>query len=221
MKHSRQLLLLVTVFGVLGCGLTTPAPLPTLVPIGTIVIQTAEAAVTQTAQIEPSVTLLPSETSTPSITPSMTPIPTATLNLNILFPQPPPGPTANMNTGGGNSDAKPTRTPQAQFKCTVVSSYPEKGVVYQPNQKFKAYWTIKNVGYHYWDYQSVDFIPDKGGWFHTQTIHDLPYTVDPGKTITITVAMQAPKKAGSYGSIWTLKVGITTFCSMKIQFEVE
>jgi hypothetical protein len=198
-------------------GLPTPDPDTIML----LAAQTAAAAQTQTAVVfRPTDTPSPTATTPFTQTPSITPSPTAT----FIFAYTPTS-AALLDGSGGNvviAPVKPTHTPDKQFACALMSWEPRLDYVFKPEQRFTAYITVRNAGYHFWDYKSIDVVYDGGSWFATRRLYDLPRTVYPGDTISIGIPMQAPKSPGKYHSYWRLKVGRRTyFCRMKVEFTVE
>lgn len=218
--------------GLLVFGCVSPfsvAPPPAINPgnLETSIAQTAEVAQTLTVEaITPSST--PTETPPPTKTATITPTPTNTVifvySTSTLIPIYQPSSTGVGGSGGAgsgtSSGSNNTATSDKPYKCQVTSTYPKKAVI-APNTYFNAYWTLLNLGYMAWDVKSVDYLFVSGGHFHKQARFDIPRTVSPGSSVSISVPMQAPKKPGDYGSNWTLKVGNKTFCKMRIEFSVE
>ncbi len=199
----------------ISCDLTSliapSAPIPASGPgvVDTIVAQTAAAASTETAAFvtvvdtwTPSATPPPTDTSTP--TPSLTP--------TFIFLL-----------------ASPTRTPRpnstegvAGLSCELVGQTPADGSIFDPREQFSAAWTIKNTGVGSWDSTSIDFEYFSGAKTYVgTTAYDLPNDVPVNKSVTISVAMKAPKGAGSYRTVWTLRRGKVDFCHVSLQLNVH
>ena len=225
----------------LACALpfmATPAA-PTQAPqmLGTIIVQTADAAKTQTAIYLPTITLTP--TSTPTPTPTKTPTPTPTLIppivLPFLFTATPTvtlsltqaGTVSADGTGGdvGDEDEDEKSSYSSvidkEWACTVLQRSPANGAIIGRGVRFSAVWTILNRGMKTWPNTGVDFLFKAGLRNEGRARFDLPSTVITGGKITLDVALIAPKEPGVYRSIWTLKVGRTYFCQMGINFEVK
>jgi hypothetical protein len=205
-------------------GCVSPFYSPSLLPaqepgaIQTSIVGTAGAAMTQTKASQP-----PSATPSPTLvdtkTPTVTPTPTATVLFIYYSPTPVVILPTNSNplTPGG----PPTKTSDKQYACDLISRSPTRSVVYDRNEKFNAYWNLRNSGYWYWDRNSVDVEFVSGGHFHNKASYDLPKDVPSKGTVTIIVPLTAPKKAGEYGATWTLRVGNKSFCRLRLEFTVK
>lgn len=172
---------------------------------------------TQTKESQP-----PTATPTPTLpntkTPTVTPTPTATVLFIYYSPTPVVlAPTYNPQTPSGPA----TKTSEKQYACDLISRSPTRSVVYDRNQRFNAYWSLRNSGYWYWDRNSVDVEFLSGGRFHNKASYDLPKTVPSKGTVTISIPLTAPKKAGEYGATWTLRVGQKSFCRLRLEFTVR
>lgn len=222
---------------ILGCvtpAAVTPPPDSGLVSIETVIIQTAEAAQTQTAIVAPDTatpTLIPSPTKTATITPT----PTATV-LFLLFPPTntsvPTGLFAgDDNTGGGsgssssnNNDSssfKPTKTPP-EWACRIVSRYPAEEIDIPGGSRIKATWTVRNTGTKTWPKKGVDVVFVSGTRLNDgKPYYDIPAGVGPGGTVKISVTMNIPRASGTTATRWALKVGRTEFCSIRFAFVVK
>jgi hypothetical protein len=242
----------ITLF-LLACGLpfaATPAA-PTQIPVGTIIIQTADAAQTQTAIYLPTVTLTP--TPTPTFTPTKTPTSTPTLIPPIVLPflftatptvdlsATPEGTASADGTDGGEGgegeekdddddddegNRKANKSDYSsvidkEWACIVLEKYPKNGTIIGKGVRFSAIWIIYNKGLKVWPEKGVDFLFRAGVRPPGKVLFDLPATVITGGQITLDVTITAPEIPGSYRSIWTLKVGRTYFCKMGINFVVQ
>jgi hypothetical protein len=205
-------------------GCVSPFYSPSLLPaqqpgaIQTSIVGTANAAMTQTKESQPPTTT-PSPTLVDTKTPTVTPTPTAT----VLFIYYSPTTVVILPTGSNplTPGGPPTKTSDKQYACDLISRSPTRSVVYDRNEKFNAYWSLRNSGYWYWDRNSVDVEFVSGGHFHNKSSYDLPKNVPSGGTVTIIVPLTAPKKAGEYGATWTLRVGKKSFCRLRLEFTVE
>ncbi|NJN80594.1 MAG: hypothetical protein HC797_09070 [Anaerolineales bacterium] len=189
----------------------------------TIIVQTADAAQTQTAIANP--TFTQTSTSTPTRIPSITPSPTVTFI--FLLPSLTPIPTITpigfipSGSGGGTPDANEKSIYTGQpWSCRVTSTQPPIGAIIQAESTFYAYWTILNTGTTTWTRTTVDIVYT-GGWRHEGTkIQDFSQNVATGGKIVVGARFIAPKRSGEYGSHFVLKVGNRKFCGMEIAFEV-
>lgn len=198
-------------------GLSLPAQKPGA--LQTSIAGTANAAMTLTETSKPP-TITPTPTLLGAKTATITPTPTATVLFVYISPTAVVfAPTSDYsNPSGGGS---PANTSEKQYACELISRSPTRSVVYDRNEKFNAYWSLRNSGYWYWDRNSVDIEFVSGGHFHSKASYDLPKTVPSKGTVTVSVPLTAPKKAGEYGATWTLRVGKKSFCRLRLEFTVE
>jgi hypothetical protein len=226
---NKKISLIILLFAMLACalpGASQPVNIPQqpadLESLQTIIVQTADAAQTQTARANPSPTL--TSTATPTRIPTITPSPTVTFIylLPTLTPIPtitPIGFIAGASTAGPN-DSKKFRTPQP-WECLVKDVQPPRWAVIQKELSFYAFWTIQNTGTKTWTRNTIDHVY-KGGYRHENTrIQDTKEFVPPGDTLRVSAFFIAPKVAGEYRSFFALQVGKLQFCSMKIEFVVK
>jgi hypothetical protein len=159
----------------------------------TQVVQTAMAALTETAAAEPAT---PTHTATVPVTtntplPTMQPSPTigiSTPTATLAIQQPP----GNGNTGCDS----------AGFVSDVT--IPD-GTLLAPEKEFTKTWEIKNTGSCTWNaaYQIVFY---GGELMGAQAVQ--PFTgseVAPGETIQVSIEMTAPATDGEYTSWWILR----------------
>jgi hypothetical protein len=252
-QRVRQISIwLISTLFVLGCVTPFLAATPAqpesspLDSLGTVIVQTANAALTQTATFLPTSTntALPTQVLFPTLTlaPTQTPpvlvslTPTATPGFLIIgtdgtlvsvTPAIINSP-ASTSTPGGSAIATEKvdggaviKTPK-DWECKIVEKSPVKGSVIGSGVNFDAYWTVLNTGLQAWPNYGVDFVYLSGLRSEkSRVVQDLPNTVPPGSKITLRVPLTAPKNNGVYNVIWSLKVGNTQFCAMKITFEVK
>ena len=249
-QRVRQMSIwLVAVLFALGCVTPFLASTPTqsaqsVDALGTAIVQTANAAQTQTATFLPTSvnTLLPTQILFPTQTlaPTQTPLilvsltPTATPGFLIvgadgaLVSVTPAVIFSPVSTSSGGNQAATEevdggaviKTPK-EWECKIVEKSPVKGSVIQQGLNIDAFWTVLNTGTKAWPNYGVDFIYMSGLRSESRVLRDLSTTVSPGSKITLRVPLTAPKNAGIYNAIWTLKVGNRYFCAMKITFEVK
>lgn len=151
-----------------------------------------------TAQ-RPTATSWPTETTLPTIPPlpSLTPLPTDT-----------PLPTATL--AGYNLGV---RQGDANFACIVTAQNPSDSFVASSGQDIAVTWRIRNVGKRDWEKENIDV-----GYVSGQkmaiggTRFDLANTIPAGQAGDIVITFEAPDKAGTYRTIWTLLRGSTPFC---------
>ena len=72
-----------------------------------------------------------------------------------------------------------------------------------PGSTFTKTWRIRNNGTTTWN-TNYKLVFSSGTQMSDQTYVNLPYNVQPGQTVDISVQMTAPKETGSYKSSWML-----------------
>jgi len=212
---TKYLLWFTALMLIMACVPTFAAPAaPTIDPnaINTYIVQTANAAVSQTAIALPTLTSTVTFTPTPRNTD--TPEPTATSTVLFLFYTPSP---VILVTQSGNG----TSTSSKSYACTVVSVTPANGTVFASRTDFDAKWKVKNTGRKDWENNSVDYIYLTGDKFHKVAGYDLGKTVKIGETTELIAAMLAPKNTGTYTTNWTLQVGAESFCTLSLTIVVR
>jgi hypothetical protein len=228
-KLSRRISIwLITAVLILGCALpsvATPVPVQSEFQsaemLGTSIVQTSAAAQTHTALVLPSATLTPTITRTPTQT--FTPTPTFIYSLYTGTPIPSETliPSIGTIAIGTEGDGDAYKFTGKDWTCTVTTKYPGKGAVIAKGLTFQAYWTVLNTGTRTWTNNSVDFLYAAGLRMNGRRIQDLPLNVAPGNTITLRMELTAPKRADTFSTVWTLKVGRRVFCGMRITFDVR
>lgn len=204
-NYKTQTFLLVTAL-VLACApalVPASAPVPTFDPnsLNTSIVQTADAAATQTALVASpaSATFTPRPTSTPSETPS----PTVTF-VFILSTPTVPTPAPEPGSSG------------LEFDCQIVSRSPADGAHLGQKTDFSMVWQVRNVGTEVWNADNADYRYKSGDKLHKASIYDLESSVPSGGQTEIKVAMKTPGSAGSYSTTWVITSGSTEFCRMTI-----
>jgi hypothetical protein len=215
---TKYLIWCVALVVILACVPALPGSsveVPTIDPnaVGTMIMQTAFAASTQTVAALPSATPTASFTPTPRNTD--TPEPTATNTVVfILF-----SPTANIAIGSGSGVSSGSSSDA--YACKVTSASPANGTAFKPRTEFDASWTISNIGKNKWEANSVDYIYLSGDKIHKVESYDLPAGVESGGSISIVVDMVAPKDPGSYSTTWALRVDTNKFCPLTLTIVVN
>ncbi len=184
-------------------GLQQP---PTPVPgaVNTIVVQTAQAAASQTAAAVP-----------PTLTPTFTPIPTKT-------PSETPSPTPTFLFFLPTLTRTPTAAPSASdFACNLTDQSPPDGSSMSKNETFIATWTVRNTGQATWSSNNVDFVYVQGAKLATVKAADLPKSVSPGGSVKLSLSMVAPNAANTYKTVWTLQQGKNSFCRLTLSIVVK
>ncbi|MBP6210489.1 MAG: hypothetical protein KA473_13730 [Anaerolineales bacterium] len=239
--------LLIALFA-LGCSLPflTAAPSEPAQPamdLEKVIELTANAAQTQTATflptatntlpptqvIFPTFTLPPTQTPLVLVTSTYTPTPAPlVLNPSGTLVSVTPAPLLILELGSddtGSAGESPTsvnegaviKTPPP-WGCKVLSKSP---TTVRPGTKFYASWTVQNSGTKDWPYYGIDFVYRTGYRADGRPIQDLKNSVASGGTATLSVPITAPNREDSYNVFWSLKVGNTYFCPMKLTFEVK
>lgn len=221
---------------ILGCAtpvLVTPPPSVSAPgSVETVIKQTAQAAQTQTVIALPP-TRTPTLTPFPTSTASITPTPTATILFLFATSTNPTSAfmtsdvadfmtsEANGNNGSSDGYVKPTATP-SEWQCRVLSKSPANHAVITAGTTFKAIWTVQNTGTKTWPKKGVDVVYESGAHLNVgKPYYDIPAGVGTGGTVTISVAMEVPKRPKEYNMRWSLKVGHTNFCSVRFVFETK
>jgi len=198
--------------------------------LNTLIAQTAAAAATQTAALLPP-TLTPSVTTIPTGTPSITPSPTETFV--FLLPTftktstPRPIPTATKTKkssggGGGGGGGGGHGGASHSYSCNVISVSPPSGTHFNPGHAFSTIWTVKNTGDN-WPGKSLDLVYNSGDMLSTLTGYDVsPYMISGGDTFSLpAVSMTSPGAAGTYTTNWQLHLGHDYFCDMSLSIIVD
>lgn len=194
---------------VLACvpSLGTPS-IPTLDrgAINTFIVQTANAAGTQTA------TGLPSPTQTAVlIRNTETPTATATSTVVFLFFSPTPLVLPTFTAASSSNN----------FACQLIRVSPPNGSTFSPRQDFNVFWTVKNIGKKSWERTSVDYTYSLGAKIHKISSYDLSDDVPVRTSIDLVVDMRAPKDPGSYTTTWIMRSGNKTFCPLNLSIVVQ
>lgn len=193
--------------------------------VNTVVAQTMEAnnrieqAVNQTLTAQ-----APFFTATVAFTPTSEP--TFEPIIIITDTPVPPTPTkkpSNSGGGGGGGGGGSSSNSSSQFSCAIVAEKPYDGATFKPGDSFDKSWTIKNTGTATWDanwefeYKGGTDISPTGDFLIGQQ-------VEPGKTITIVIEVEAPdvpqKDSGKiFVMTWSLNNG-THFCTPYVAIKV-
>jgi hypothetical protein len=224
-RSYKVFVLLPVIFSILACDLR-PAAAPSSPSIQDVIASTAAAAQQETLTHLPSATLTPTSTTTPTpFFPSATP--TATFPFGIFVEEAEISVVETPDASFVITD--PTSDPllgsvkytDESWACLVVSRSPSRDSTVKGGTNFYVSWTIVNTGTKAWTYNGVDFVYDSGYRHDGGPIQDLSRTVPRGGKITLKVLIVTPKKEDTYNVIWSLKVGNTMFCHMKVSFTVK
>jgi len=213
-----------------ACAFQSPAAPVAENPLGTIIAETAAVAKTQTASaLPPTVTqtLMSAPLSTRIAAPdTATPFslftPTPEFDIPIETIDPLFVVTSDSLGISGSKENNPNNVvfTGEPWTCGIRSVIP-RGEEYKPGEEFTAYWTVVNTGTKLWTSTTIDFVYLSGYRQNEKRIQDLSSTIGPGSLVTFKVLFKAPKTPGSYASIWSLRVGNTNFCSMRMYFDVK
>lgn len=202
---------LVTIMACLP-GQAAPIIVPTIDPnsIGTFIVQTANAASTQTARALP--TLTPTVTNTPTPRFTATLEPTATNTVIFIFFTPSAVVPATSTFIVESNQA---------YSCQIMSSTPAIGTSFSSRTDFDATWNVRNNGQRNWNKDIVDYVYLSGQKMHKVDTYDLPRTVRRGETIDLIVDMVAPKNEGTYTTTWTMRSDTQDFCTLGLTIVVR
>ncbi len=209
---------------VVACVPSLATPFPTADPnaVNTFIVQTANAAASQTAAVLPTSTLTATLTPTPRNTDTPSPTFTSTVIFILSSPTKPATPTLSGGQGGtGSGGGSGGGSSSADYSCQVTSVSPANGTSFNDRDDFDVTWQVRNNGVKGWDRNSTDFYYLSGSKLHKVAGYDLNRDVDPGQTTTLSVDMQAPKDSGNYTTTWTLRVGSTNFCNVSVTINVK
>jgi hypothetical protein len=145
----------------------------------TQIAETIANILTQTALSSPTATLTPF--SPPSLTPTLSPIPTS--------------------TASGTPTLIPVPCDRARFLGDVT--IPDGTLLY-PETSFTKIWRLQNIGSCSWT-TSYDLVFYSGDLMDGPTVVSLPYNVNPGDTIELSIHFTAPHRAGTYQGNWMLR----------------
>lgn len=223
----------IVVLFLIACALpSVQSPAQELEPfspemLGTVIVETAVFAQTKTAEALPP-TLTPTLTREATSTLIAAPFTQTPFSLFTATPEfgipletidPLYAVTAGIQGVGNVNNPDDVVYTGEPWTCGIRSITPRGGMI-QAGKGFYAYFTVVNTGTTPWTSNTVDFLYKSGLVQEDARIQDLRSTVASGGLVTFKVFYKAPKKAGEYGAIWTLKVGHHPFCGMSMFFEV-
>src|SRR5689334_7969740 len=209
-RTNRTVALLLILAAMLGCvPALTPAAVPTYDPnsINTIIVETANAALTQTALFT-----TPSSTPTATATFTHTPTETPTTIPTILILVSTPTVFVSTPQVSGTND---------QFGCTILSQSPGDGSGFSAGIEFTVTWQLVNSGKQPWSSANADIRYLSGQKMYVQRTYDLNNDVAPNGQYTVTVQMKAPAEGGSYTTTWVLRTKEDQYCKMSVSILVQ
>lgn len=203
------------VAGVVGIIFTDPnsalnlfppeTPVPVLVlPSSTpsVPVLSPTWTLTPATQVEVVASATPRATSTP--VPSRTP---------FILPSPTKAPINAFPTNA--------RVPLAG-RCKVTAQSPSDGTSFQKGAEFTTSWTIENTSDAAWDKENVDVRYQSGDAMQKgSSSADLPQTVAPGASVTITITMLAPQTSGYHITYWNFSSGSQVLCTFYVEIFIE
>lgn len=213
MQKNKLLIWLGAIALAMACLPTSSVSLPTTEPgaVNTFIVQTANAASTQTVAAAP-----------PPVTPSSTPKPTFTVTVS-----PSPTITFVFILPGLGVSGTPTLsglaagTSNSRYGCNVFSVEPAEGTIFETRDDFIAKWGVKNIGRETWYRATMDYVYYNGAKLHKVASYDLPKGAEPGKNVFLTVDMEAFKDGGTFTTQWALKIDNIYFCPMALTIVVK
>jgi len=139
-------------------------------------------------------------------------IPQNTDNVPIVAAPPPPPVTI-------------TPAPAPAAACQLVSQTPPDNSVLAANTAYTFTWVIKNTGTTKWDQAEYDviFVSSTTGYsMHSGAdVYDLPSTVNPGQTVTISGSGITPANTGPYTESWGIARGQNVVCPFYVTIQVK
>jgi hypothetical protein len=211
-RKTKYLLWFMMLVMIMACIPGAAAPVvPTIDPntIGTLIVQTANAALTRTAAAVP--TLTPTATITPTRA-TNTPEPTATSTVIFIFFSP---------TAVIPATSTVSATSNKAYSCQIMSVTPANGTSFSGRTDFDATWKVRNNGQRNWNKDIVDYAYLNGDRIQKVDTYDLQETIRRGETVDLVVDMTAPKKNGAYTTNWTMRAGTEAFCTMSLTIVVK
>jgi len=211
-RKTKYLFWFMALVTIMACVPGTAAPIaPTIDPnsIGTFIVQTANAALTQTARA------MPTLTHTPTITPTRatnTPEPTATNTVIFILSSPTAVVPATSTANATSNQA---------YSCQILSVTPANGTSFAGRTDFDATWKVRNNGQRNWNKDIVDYIYWSGDRIQKVDTYDLQTTIRRGESTDLIVDMVAPKNNGTYTTVWSMRAGTETFCTLSLTIVVK
>lgn len=213
MHKNKLLIWLGALTLVMACLPTAGTPFPTLAPgaVNTFIVQTAQAASTQTAAVLPA---SPTPTGTFRPTGTATPLPSPTTTFVFILPGlGTPGTATLPGLSSGTSSSK--------YGCSLFSTEPANNTVVAPRTDFVVKWGVKNIGTETWYRATMDYAYYSGAKLHKVASYDIPKGAEPRKNIFLTVEMEAFKDQGTYTTQWALVEDNFYFCPLTLTIVVK
>ena len=147
--------------------------------------------------VPPTMTNTAQATSTQTPVPSQTPLPTF-----IVLPTYTPG------------------LPSDQLSCQLLSQSIKNGTHFGPKEDFEMGWLVRNTGADAWEPNNVVFTYFTGTKMYQFSPSRLPNSVDHGDEVALGASLMAPKKSGTYTTVWALGKGNYFFCYVSLRIIV-
>ena len=202
-KMKRKMMIGMALSAILlagACNAAQPAePTPDLSAIKTEAVQTAMVEMTVQAALSPTKTSVP---------PTMTPLPTATLNSGAAQPaagSSSTGSTSSGGSGGSSGTPIPTWTPDV-YRCEYVTQTPLDGPQ-TTGWNYDFVITMRNVGVAKWTKADYYVKWVDGDDLSPSHIYKLPKDVGYWETVDITIDIQVPvtpKGVPGYITEWAI-----------------
>jgi hypothetical protein len=117
----------------------------------------------------------------------------------------------------------PTAAPAGP--CQLVSQTPPNNSALAANTDYNFTWVIKNTGTTKWDQSEYDVIyvsSTSGVSMHSGADkYDLPSTIEPGQSVTITGTGKTPSTSGPYTETWAIAQGKKVVCPFDVTIQVQ
>src|SRR4030095_6547927 len=170
-RKTKYLLWFMMLVMIMACIPGAAAPVVrTIDPntIGTLIVQTANAALTRTAAAVP--TLTPTATITPTRATNTT-NPTATSPVIFIFLSP---------TAVIPATSTVSATSNKAYSCQIMSVTPANGTSFSGRTDFDATWKVRNNGQRNWNKDIVDYAYLNGDRIQKVDTYDLQETIRRG-----------------------------------------
>jgi uncharacterized protein YraI len=129
----------------------------------------------------------------------------------VAAPEPPP--------------AEVSTTPPAEDQCVLVSQEPADLTSFPPSTGFEVEWVLQNTSDASWNQGETDLVfkgaVDDVRLHQYSDLYDLPETVQPGDSFTVSGIAITPPDPGEYGEAWAIQQGQNVLCTFWIVVTVE
>ena len=112
--------------------------------------------------------------------------------------------------------------PAPNTDCAMTSITLSSPIIMPANHDFTTTWEVKNNSSNNLAANEIDIRFINGAALHRSgNIFDLPATVQPGKTIRLSVDMRSPNQSGIYTANWAVNKGGTILCNLPVTIIVQ